>query len=44
MQAANLLRLGCNKAQGFLYDKPLTITEFIDKYLIGEKNEWRNYY
>lgn len=39
MQAANLLRLGCNKAQGFLYDKPLTITEFIDKYLIGEKNE-----
>ncbi len=36
MQAANLLRLGCNKAQGYLYDKPLSAPEFVNKYLVGD--------
>ncbi len=36
MQASNLLRLGCFKAQGYLYDKPLAVADFINKYLVGE--------
>ena len=32
-QANNLLSLGCKFAQGFLYDKPLPVNEFIAKYV-----------
>jgi len=36
-QAANLLRLGCRSAQGYLYDKPLPVNEFVNKYMEEEK-------
>ena len=32
-QADNLLKLGCNCAQGYLYDKPIPVLDFISKYL-----------
>ncbi len=32
-QADNLLKLGCHYAQGYLYDKPLPVIDFISKYL-----------
>lgn len=32
-----LLSLGCNKAQGYLYDKPIAVDEFIKKY-VDKKN------
>ena len=36
LQASNLLRLGCRSAQGYLYDKPLPVNDFINKYMQEE--------
>ena len=35
-QASNLLKLGCRSAQGYLYDKPLPVNDFINKYMQEE--------
>lgn len=36
LQASNLLKLGCRSAQGYLYDKPLPVNDFINKYMQEE--------
>ena len=43
MQKDFLHKLGCDRVQGFLYDKPLPKDKFEERLLIGEYTEIQNY-
>lgn len=43
MQKDFLHKLGCDRVQGFLYDKPLPKDKFEERLLIGEYSEIQNY-